>query len=602
MKVSTTHPEGDEIVDLLVYHPMLRQLQWRDARKLWRKLRATLYDALNHWDENNELATYLPGLTVSKILGAWHRYAAYVEFHGFAEEVGISADTKDHIWSMYGEDSSTALRTYPYRLAQFMPWSEAEAIGAKLEASDSHRNVAAVHCALEFARRYGRYWLAVPELMANVTAYLGSVVEADDALQDALATGVCEQIELGGTSAISGRTLAKMYRRVLGEFDQAEQQLSVEERAVVLNGITIDSELELVNTIRKTHRCVVSLPHLAMSALLGMNTHDVLHIVPTVQALQNCSSSRQRSVGFAEVLRGLPHMVIGTADTVVLVHAVHALDLVSLNKLVNAIPSSLAICAIGDVDMQVAAGREGIFSALHERQHRRIRLSDRFPALEAVIQRRAAQLSWLRNGFGETDSCPDGVQEASADNMLPLARKALLKAASLGSSIVVTETDLFADNLNRALYAEAQDVRDYLKQDLSSIELKNGQRAGLGDPIVYNGQDLTRSLLRGAYGTLNHIYTQHLPVMLHDGTTAIFVAEATFDTAGKVTLTQDDLTVISLGFAIPFATPVFGRFDESVCTVEEGVADMSAVLLIASSISDHCHPIINASAIPSAQR
>jgi hypothetical protein len=594
--VSIALPEGDEIVELIAHHPMFRTVDWRLAKRLWRKLRQGLYQALNNWDKDESLSSLLPPWVAKKLLLSWHNYASKVEFHKALRKYSLPSSVEQTFWSLYGPEAIALFMAAPYRIADLMPWHQADAICALLvdpAAATSSRNVAAVHHVLEGARLDGRYWLPIPELLSATAELLGPTQSPDLALSEATNSRVCEEIALFETNVVASRTLANMYHRVFEEFGCAASSEASPRPKGQTSDIVIHSALELVNAVRIGRRSLITAPQRAHGALAELHMRDLVHITPLLRNPASQASEHSNTFSFADALRGLPQTLLRNSNIVVLIHMGHLLDLICLNKLISVLPPTWSICVLGDNGMESASAGGQIFELLHQRQSRLLQLAPSFGDVGP---------SWATN-----DSIPNQLECAveaqpawsQASKLVPLesmpsvVRATFLKAADSGAAIIVTETVAFAKIINELLQLETQATRDYLKQDTTTITLPNGQKAGVGDPLVYGGQDLSRALLRGATGQLTAIYELPKFVMTADGSTNVFVAEASFDTAGSVTVTLSDLAHLSLGYAIPHSTKLYREFSEAVCVLECSSNQMMATLRTAHHISNHCLVIKN---------
>jgi hypothetical protein len=589
-------PDGDEIVDLLTKHPMLRILDARQARKLWRKLRGALQQALANWDSDCLIGTVLPPNLVSQLLGAWHRYVAYVEFIERATQHAIPHYVQESFFCAYGTDSLEALQTKPYRLAQFMKWEALEAVSKQLELSSSRpseRHVAAILRVLEAARLQGHCWISEASLVSSLGAVLTPTITAHAVISDALEAGACEYICLGNTIFICGRTHANMYHRLVAAFEDAHRQYHSSATSLVQTDLSIDSLHDLVNITRARRRCIVRTPSSATCEISGQMMSGVIHVFPTDSAVAKAGHTRVDVLTVADILRGRPTHLTSTADTTVIIHEAHILDLVCLNKLTAMLPESWSWCLLGDDSACEIFDNMAVFRTLLRLQPNQIRLSPSFKKLGPILARHRQLVSFCDAMLSPSFAWPATVMKVSGENILGAIRATFLRAASKASAIVVCETAELAVRINGMLAAEALATREYLKQKTTTLQLPNGQRVGVGDPIIYLATDLARALLQGARGEILEIYEHPKYVMQHNGETKVFVADAKFETSTSTSLTETDLSYLDLAFAIAHHTRSYGKFDEAVCVIEHGLAEGRKTVFASTVTANTCTIIVS---------
>lgn len=131
--------------------------------------------------------------------------------------------------------------------------------------------------------------------------------------------------------------------------------------------------------------------------------------------------------------------------------------------------------------------------------------------------------------------------------------------------------------INHALHLENKAYREYNKQKTHTLFARDVELCE-GDKIVYKGHNgLSQKLFNGSLGVITRIYANPVSKANESCDLEIVVAEAEFDSAGVIQLTEEDLEYVDLGYAISLHKAQVSQW-ERVVIVSELVGKLCPVV------------------------
>ncbi|MCM8921435.1 MAG: ATP-dependent RecD-like DNA helicase [Candidatus Thiodiazotropha sp.] len=578
-------PSGCVLIEFIGKNPKFAGIGVGTAKKMWMAFGEKLYGVLNYEDEELLLSKVKLNDTLVNILfETWKEYEQVIPVVKFFHSLGFNAKLANKAMGFWGSGTVEKIKEDPYRLLAFGGWGKVDtAAREKLNVNcDAHiRLIAAVEEALYKA--YGDKHTAqeYTSLLQRTKRLLGGAQNAEMAIDLALSDGRVQAFEKSNEISLYQVAGARAMEQYIPE-RVAEISLGEKHQLTLFRNSFSEKRLEeyestLPYPLAEEQRLAIkmvaehSFAVIVGGAGVGKTTvlRGIYHMLPDnaviIQAaLTNRAASRMSestgldAMSIAKLLitaseDGLPanaHFFIDEASM---------LDVPTFYRILKTLPAGSRLYLVGDHHQLPPIG-PGL--VLHQLVH------EGFPHIAELtkVHRQANDTgipvvaAEIRNmkpptleQFVSGQSKDIGVSIYQIKDESTLTEAVLTAYRELdnaGEAQIVAARNTTCSQLNRALHLEHKVYREYCRLDTRILET-NDVEVCEGDKIVYKDHnDLSRNLFNGSLGVLTRIYANPVLVANEFGDVETVVAEAEFDSAGTVQLTEGDLEYVDLGYSI----------------------------------------------------
>lgn len=605
-------PSGHVLVDFIGKNPKFAGIGIRTTQKMWMAFGEELYDILTQQKEDRLLSKIKLNDTLLEILfETWKEYEQVIPVVRFFHSLGFNARLANKAVEFWGEETIEKVKEDPYRLLAFGNWSRVDAAARKMlnVSSDAEiRLIASVEEALY--RAYDDKHTAQDHnsLLNRTERLLGGSQNAERAIQLALADGrvrTVSEVNRGCYYQVAGAKAMERYiRERISKISQGENhQLSIFQGAYSdkrLAEFEATLPYRLAEEQRQAIKMVVEKPFAVIVGGAGVGKTTVLrgayHMLPEnaiiIQAaLTNRAASRMSestgkdAMSIAKLLfsaseNGLPENAYFFIDEASM------LDAPTFYRICKALPVGSRLYLIGDHHQLPPIGPGLVLHQLVNdgyshitkltKVHRQANETGIPQVADAIRNMTPPTLEQFVSG----KSKGFGVSIYPTDDTSTLTEAVLAAYREFdhaGEAQIVAARVETCLQINNALHLENMAYRKYKKQATHAL-LANDVELCEGDKIVYrDNNDLSRKLFNGSLGVITQIYSNPLSKADDYGEVVIVVAEAEFDSAGVIQLTEDDLEFIDLGYAVTVHKAQGSQW-ERVVIVSEFVGKLSPII------------------------
>jgi len=590
-------PIGDEIVDLLGRHVAFAGLGMRRIVRLWHVMQDNLFDALNRAEIHALVRHSIPRTLALELLRAWQIYCHRCTLQALFHKHGIPMQVVPETFRFWGTDAVQAVEANPYLLTPFLSWAEIDNIGLtcfRVAFDAEIRLLGAVKSITLQQVRRGHSALYLASFKQLLRERLGSIELADKALVLSTSLGQLITVNSRFGQIVQAAGIAsiekKISKRISGDAAAPIPNLDTIPISTVefMERSTVSFDwnrgpwvYQFLSVIKRERQCLVLSPYWLVPRIINEITDDaisILHVVATSSFRNYLKEVNPGKVFFLRELLAASeaHLALGSAD-IVFIHGAHALDTLTLNKVLLAIPETVALCLLGDPCCPFAIGVGAPFTYLSSSQH--VREISQEGIFHSHILSGATESTASNSNKGSSESepksserCPVQSRRISTESMSESIECALAcyrEASEQSDAIILTGTQKWANAINDALHQEQVELRKHRKLDIPRLPVRSRLNATIGDKVVFFSRDYSRALLPGDRGIIIDIYEHPKREFSNNGDYRVVVGVADFGVAGQVELTDADLEFLSLGYAIPATRTFPSKWENCIVLVED---------------------------------
>jgi hypothetical protein len=544
-------PSGAQIVDLLSKHPIFGLLLPAIAKKIWRRLAHDVYVALNTYDVSELIEAGVPWDIAESIANEWKRYTREIAVTQWLHDVPLSGAARTRAYRIVPYLAHLDLSN-PYHAHPLLPWKVIDARpDSGLPEYAQERLLSACESVFLVGGRLRSDSLDEKALLERITGRLNDAAAARLAL--ASATKLKRLVEL--ETPVGRRFVNRGIATIMGALalrlrNQSMCKVDTSGRGTTSCSLVIE-ETDLMS------ECVAT-------AILFRKYPTGRHIVPCLSHTQDVADQQSLVGSLRE----------SSADNFdgdhVIVHRAHALDLLTLNKLIHLFPTSKAL---------ILAGKSYGVHASHEHQpFRAIAQCGKFPVVRPSrpvktdspprngefsdqIAFVAAAHSENSNLTCEIVSCENEIEELLAQYRI---------AIDSGNAVIISDdTDRIAE-LNTRLQNELIDELSEDEGEPDSVRIHGNAAATIHTPVTWVYRDLTCSRLPGVMGKLSDVVARP-PYVLKGSYPVSTPASAEFPDDQRVQLSKADLADLQPAFALNLESASLGSWSTVVLDCQAGV-------------------------------
>lgn len=578
-------PFGAEIVPLLSSYPIFQFFSWRRCEKLWKKLGSDLYYALDA-RQSEHLKKLLPPAQIYSLFDAWENYRVLTDLASYLRSHEAPQATAQLLLNIYGSDTLAKISENPYRFSMVWDWGQADQLCQKIlrpGAGVIERNVAAVVAVLSEYLHQGATSVSKKQMLTKLQKMLGPQVNPVVALEQAIDAGYCVSSWKDATD-FQGSVIAKIESSLLAFFCESQESSFPNEDATKSGGelpeATTNYEVPVANVrqailkAKACHKSVLkSTTHIA-AAIAAHRDDAVIHIgwneigdkksFTDSSLLSNCS--------YKDLIGGRLHPEHLNPPKLALIHNGERLDVLTLNKIVRAIPRNWSWCLMADFN---SLPTEGIGNALDLIQASS--LPRLVPEADFIGHRRPSMINlgqvknWLANSGALTEPLM-GVTFIEAKSATEAEQEiygAYNEATADGTAVVLTASLSSAAAINAVLQRDHLDVRRFEELDCTEIRLRPGVNACIGTPVYIRKSSAKRCILTGEHGIVSSIEAKPVAIHLPSGEAVTRMGEVNLEVAGPYSLYRDEVADLELGFAAPIRYRPYEMVDDVIVYLEK---------------------------------
>lgn len=605
-------PSGRVLVEFIGKNPKFAGIGVRTAQKMWMAFGEELYEILTQKNEDLLLSRVSLNNSLLEILfDAWEGYERVIPVVRFFHALGFDAKLANKAVEFWGKETLEKIKEDPYRLLAFGSWNQVDAAArGKLNVScDAEiRLIAAVEEALYRAYDDKHTAQNFLSLLRQTKKLLGASKGAERAIKLALADGRVQALEVanqGTLYQVQGAMAMERYiRERITKISQGENhQLSMFQESYPdkrLAEFEATLPYQLAEEQRKAIKMVVEQPFAVIVGGAGVGKTTVLrgvyHMLPKnaiiIQAaLTNRAASRMSEATGQEAMSIARLLFVASAEGLpgnayFFIDEASMLDVPTFYRICKVLPVGSKLYLIGDQHQLPPIGPGLVLHKLVEegyphiikliKVHRQANETGIPIVAEAIRNMVPPSLEQFVSGKSKglgVSICPTDDTSTLTDAVLAAYRE----FDHAGEAQIVAARVETCLQINHALHLENKVYREYKKQAVHAL-FANHVELCEGDKIIYKDHnDLTRKLFNGSLGVITRIYANPVSKANDYGDMEIVVAEAEFDSAGVIQLTEDDLEYIDLGYAITVHKAQGSQW-ERVVIVSEFVGEYNPII------------------------
>lgn len=558
-------PSGVELVMLLGKHPSFAKIGMRGAKKLWRKFDAKLSEIFDHEDVQSLHSAGISASAAIAGVAAWHSYLEAIRITRALEPVALSGHERANLPDVIAVLRGLRLAT-PYDFHPAILWSTIDnsaqsstppnELRRLLSASDSvftqgsHAILRAVHLR-DYEHRLANK-LRDPALVQTT-------------MDSAVASGTISCLTYRRQRFVASDAQTKVTRAFLSRLFVAKGSAQVS-----------NDSLTTVDTPRRTDATACLIDYggrTAAAARIRLREAfaDALHI-----AFSHTESIPAPQLVLSEILAG-PARVHKSSDTVV-VHDAHALDILTLNKLIHRLPVDTCLVLAGAADMVSRPSRPAPYHALwYSGKFQRMTFGPTGPS---------------SSGQSRHPSCPgEGseirkVQLTGTKDILNEALALYRENACDGTTVLIASNAAICHSLNVTLASERADELRFDNLPMNSTTLGRGGRAYAKCPVTWKRADVAKCRWPGESMSL-HDVEQTPYVRVTNSIPEFVVAHVTRANGDLVPITASDAFELTLAYALELPAAALGTWQTVVVVCIEGTDCNAEMICAASGLASH---------------
>lgn len=605
-------PSGQVLVEFIGKNPKFAGIGIRTAQKLWMAFGEELYDILTQQKEDRLLSKIKLNDTLLEILfETWKQYERVIPVVRFFHSLGFNARLASRAVEFWGEETIEKIKEDPYRLLAFGNWSRVDAAARKMLniSSDAEiRLIASVEEALYRAYDDKHTAQDYQSLLSRTERLLGASQSAERAIKLALSDGRVQTLadanrgrlfQVAGAKAMERYIRERISRISHGEIHQLSMfQSSYSDKR--LAEFEASLPYRLAEEQRQAIKMVVEKPFAVIVGGAGVGKTTVLrgvyHMIPEnaiiIQAALTNRAASRMSESTGQDAMSIAKLLIAASDdglpenAYFFIDEASMLDVPTFYRICKALPVGSRLYLIGDPHQLPPIGPGLVLHQL---------VNDGYSPIAELtkVHRQANETGIPRVAEAIRNMTPpileqfvSGKSKGFGVSIYPTEDATTLTEAVLtayrefdhaGEAQIVAARVETCLQINHALHLENKAYRDYRKQVTHALHANDVELCE-GDKIVYkDNNDLSRKLFNGSLGVITQIYSNPLSKANDYGEVVIVVAEAEFDSAGVIQLTEDDLEFIDLGYAVTVHKAQGSQW-ERVVIVSEFVGKLSPIM------------------------
>ena len=545
----------------------------------------------------------------------WKKYCLRCGVYSFFNDHSIPTHLTDSIIKFWGEKSISILKNDPYALCSFLPWTEIDDIGKNrfnVKENASERLIGVVKSLLGRLIKHGQttFSLGYIKRLLRRVLILPTIVE--EAILVSIANCEIEVIVIGVDSYVILYGIAKIERNLVKAMKCSSvntPQLSSRRLAASSSSgprvgqvaLRAFSAQDVFQHIVATHRCFLICSYWAFISCFKMAScmeFNVTHVAPTISYANMLRSQGLREViTYFDLLRNAQNLMDNFHYCITFIHNAHAVDTLTLNKLLLSVPITFPICLVGQLYQTPISGVGSPFRDF---------------VTAPNLARPGVALSELAgsglNVYGLNDKPIDFNYEKEACFAFPDvsflsvdgAESAFLKVLSLyrekaeaHDTLICTATQKMASSLNDKLHHEQVELRKFEGHAPLFLSLRGNENGTVGDKVVFYGCDYSRGLISGIQGIIKEIFS---PIRLSISESGQYISRLgilAFDTVGDIEITGEDQVKIALGYAAPLHRLFLSKWQEVIVIIENTQLVSRDWISLASSLAERSTTIVS---------
>ncbi|MFL9992416.1 hypothetical protein PQR34_14480 [Paraburkholderia sediminicola] len=562
-------PTIHELAGFIGRHPSFAQMTVKRARHLIRGYGKGFLDALDNQDVTFMLGARIELETGLALLAQWKRYWAAKRIAELLVEGGLRPAFTDALIRLYGYDADKCIRRDPYKLLPFYSWLPVDEFSrriAKAVHSSTKRLIAAAEAAVIEIETAGHR----PPTRARLVNAVGRLIEptrANQAIAAALAAGRVVSSGVQGNETVQSAGMSAVSRSLIARLFQFSEQARTK-RGDGGGALAYKSSRAAIDLLVLPCSCPRDIVQ-SLSADLR-----TLHVVPSIQQRNAINAMRRNTaVTFAEVLARLPHPTRKLYRPV-FVHNCDGADLLTLAKTLQrlALGGPLRLCfatgmspellrvaslarqetvapALMNVNLELSSRLSNVTEDM-------VRLARAILADASLPVRAVAPGSDLLAGAGF-------MQCADLRGCVEETKAAYYGARSRGTAVIIAATTSYCRQVNIDLHNEWVDYTTELIKNCPVTYLRNREAATVDEPVVCRSAIHRINVTQGSLGRILEVHRTPRTAVL-DGHIIELSVRVEFESVGAVLLSNEEMSNLSLAYAIPLQRARFSEWDHIV--------------------------------------
>lgn len=558
-------PSGVELVMLLGKHPSFAKIGMRGAKKLWKKFDAKLSEIFDHEDVQSLHSAGISASAAMAGIAAWHSYLDSLRITRALEPVALSEHERSTLPGVIAAFRGLRLAN-PYDFHPAIRWST---INNATQGSNLPHEPRRLLSASDSALTQGNHAIlrAVPlkDYEHRLANRLQDPALVKTAMNSAIASGRILCLTYRRQRFVASDALAKVTHAFLSRLFAAKGSPQVSKDALT----TVDTPRRTASSV-----CLIDCGRqtaAAERARLHEVFTDALHI-----ALSGTASLPALQLSLQEMLAG-PAQIHKASHSVV-VHDAHALDILTLNKLVHRLPIDTCLIFAGAPDTVSRPSRPTPYHALwYSGMFQRMAVGPTESSGHGEAWRSSSHREGLEIRKVQLTGTKDTLNEA-----LALYRENTCD----GATVLIAANAAICHSLNVTLASERADELQVDKLPMNSATLGRGGRAYAKCPVTWKQADIAKCRWPGERMSL-HDVEQTPYVRVTNSIPEFVVAQVARANGDIVPLTASDAFELTLAYALELPAAALGTWQTVIVVCIAGTDCNAEVIRAASGLASH---------------
>ncbi|MGF6871432.1 hypothetical protein [Paraburkholderia sp. MM5477-R1] len=558
-------PSGIELVMLLGKHPSFAKIGMRGAKKLWRKFDAKLSDIFSHDDVQSLHSAGISASAAIAGIAAWHSYLDDIRITRALEPVALSGHERSTLPEVIAVFRGLRLTT-PYDFHPAIHWSTIDnSVQSSKPPNEPRRLLSASDSVFTQGTHAILRAVQLKDYEHRLANKLRDPALVQTTIDSAVASGRISCLTYRRQRFVASDALTKVTHAFLSRLFAARGSAQARNDA-----------LTTVDTPRRTAFSVCLIDHGGRTAAAARGRlhevfADALHI-----AFSLTEPRPALQLSLQEMLAG-PAQVHKSSHTVV-VHDAHALDILTLNKLIHRLPIDTCLILAGAADMVSRPSRPAPFHALwYSGQFQRMTLGPIGSSGGGESLRPSSPREGLEIRKVQLTGMKETLKEA-----LALYRE----NACDGATVLIATNAAICHSLNVTLASERADELQFDNLPMSSTTLGRGGRAYAKCPVTWKQADIAKCRWPGESMSL-HDVEQTPYVRVTNSIPEFVVAQVARANGDLVPLTASDAFELTLAYALELPAAALGTWQTVIVVCIEGTDCNAEVIRAASGVASH---------------
>ncbi|MEC5407089.1 hypothetical protein VOM14_16205 [Paraburkholderia sp. MPAMCS5] len=563
-------PSGIELVSLLGKHPSFATIGVRAAKKLWKKFGARLPGIFDHEDVRSLDSAGLSAPAAIAGITAWHRYLDDLRIVRALEPLALSGHERSTLPDVIAVFRGLRLTT-PYDFHPAIHWSTIDSsVKNSRPPHEPSRLVSASDAVFVLGRQAILRAIPLKEYERRLAINLRDPDLVQTARDSSVAAGRLLNLTYRRERFVASDALTKVTHAFLSRMFASKGVTQVHGDAFT----TVDTPRQTAASV-----CLIDCgahTDAAARAWLQEVLADALHV-----GFSDEEPHPARHQSLQQMLAG-PAQVREAGNTVV-VHSAHALDILTLNKLIHRLPVDTSLILAGTLNVVTRPNRPAPYHALwYSGLFQRITLRSTGSPEASELPISSIHRDGLEIRKVQVSGMKDTLSEA-----LALYRE----NACDGTTVLISANGGICHLLNVKLSSERVDELEYDKLPVNSTALGRSGRAYDKCPVTWKQADIAKCRWPGESMTL-HDVEQTPYIRVTNSIPEFVVAQVTRANGDVAPLTASDAFELTLAYALELPTAALGTWqtvivvciDSSNCNAEliraaSGLASRTVVLV-----------------------